>query len=174
MNSNQVAILNPSATMRSGTAWKVVYASPCPVRANRFALENRPGGKWTLSVDSWDFCQGGALAENQCGNLPKVADACRFQFSVEQEGQPDFGALKLFLDPLADAIDPALLKVERTAQGRILVDFGRDTALRGISFPSGTDVSGISAALAPPPNSARLASKAFFASSVPCTISVNS
>lgn len=143
MSTNLVAILRPAGMRRTSDGWIAAYSSAGAIRANRFELENEPTGPWTLSVDSWDFCHGESLARNQCENLPKVADANRFQLLVRQDEKPAIGALRLFLDPLADDIDKSLLKVSATGGKGLFIDFGRDTALRGIFLPAGTDASKI-------------------------------
>ncbi|MBR0055783.1 MAG: alpha-L-fucosidase [Kiritimatiellae bacterium] len=133
----------PADVRRTDAGWRVVYSAGGDIKTNRFELENAAGGAWSLSVDSWDFNRGDRLSENLADNLPKVVFASRFQFTVRQEARPEFGALKLLLAPLADGIDPALVKASSPDGRNALFDLGRDTAVRGISFPAGTDTSGI-------------------------------
>ena len=136
-------ILEPAAVTRTDSGWRVVYVSGAPVKVNRFEWRNEPAGAWRLTVDSWSFCRGTELEQDHCENLPKVVYASRFQFEVAGDGNWHPGTLALKLVPLADGIDPALLRVETLANGRVFIDFGRDTALRGVFFQSGAETGGI-------------------------------
>ncbi len=127
----------PSSVERTEGGWRAVYTLGAPVKANRFSLSNAPAGAWVLTADSWVYGKGDALSENQSANFPKVTWASRFQFEVKGEADPKFGSLDLSLEPLADEIDPKLMKVEKVGDERVFVDFGRETAVRGVFLPAG-------------------------------------
>ncbi len=128
----------PSEVARTDSGWRVTYAAEAPVKANHFRLENAPAGAWSLTADSWEYGRGDALAANAFENFPKVTYASRFQFCVKGDADPKMGRLELSLLPLADSIDPKLLKVVQKSDDIVFIDFGRDTALRGICLPAGT------------------------------------
>ena len=143
LQASAVTIDAPAAVERTEGGWRAVYAVGTPVKANRFALENAPGGEWTLTVDSLRYGKGEALPANASGNFPKATYCSRFQFDVKGGGNPKFGRLSATLEPLADGVDPKLMRVEQRRANRVFADFGRETAVRGVFLPksAGGDVS---------------------------------
>ena len=135
LGASAMTIDAPASVVKTERGWSAVYAVAAPVKVNRFALENAPAGAWTLTVDSWCYGKGGALAANTAANFPKVTYASRFQFDVAGDADPRFGRLSVTLEPLADAVDPKLMRVVQQGEKRVFVDFGRDTAVRGVFLP---------------------------------------
>ena len=135
LGASAMTIDAPASVVKTESGWSAVYAVAAPVKANHFALENAPAGAWTLTADSWRYGKGDALAANASANFPKVTYASRFQFDVAGDADPKFGRLSVTLEPLADDVDPKLMRVVQQRDNRVFADFGRDTAVRGVFLP---------------------------------------
>ena len=125
----------PTAVRKSGAGWAFVYAMPRPEEVNAFKVEvDGKVAAWTLSVNGETVLKGGALSGAYEENLPKEYPASYVRFETEAAEAPRLVRFELTHVPFADAVDPKLLKVVNQSERDVVVDFGRDTALRSFAY----------------------------------------
>ena len=125
----------PTAVHPTDHGWSFVYALPKPEEVNYFKVEVAGKvAKWTLTVNDAEVLKGEALAGKYEENLPKEYATQYVTLEVEATKEPKVVRFELTQVPFADTIDPKLLKVTNLTDRDVLVDFGRDTALRSFTY----------------------------------------
>ena len=125
----------PSAVHRTEKGWTFVYAMPKFEEVNYFRVELKGAvSKWALNVNDAEVLAGGALTGAYAENLPCERATQYAQLEVQAEAEPQVVRFELSRVPYADAIDPVLLKVTNLTDRDVLIDFGRDTALRSFTY----------------------------------------
>ena len=119
--------------------WEYDFVFPAPVEFNFATIKERGDNAkaWRLLADGWRFGRGGTIGAQCRAHLAKVGVHQIVTLAVEGEKRPLIEDLSVSMAPLADGIDPKLMKIKQIDPKSVFVDFGRDTALVGFSYPGG-------------------------------------
>lgn len=119
--------------------WEYDFVFPAPVEFNFVTIkENGNNAKaWRLLADGWRFGRGGAIGAECRAHLTKAGVHQIVTLAVEGDKRPQIEDLSVSMAPLAEGIDPKLMKVKQVDSKTVFVDFGRDTAIVGFSYPGG-------------------------------------
>lgn len=130
---------SPTAIREVEGGWEYDFILGRPTEFNYVTIDEVGSNArtWKLYADGWIFGQGSSIGPACGAHLAKVGTHQAITLFVAGDAKPEIRDLTVSLVPLADGIDPKLLKVRQQDERTVFVDFGRDTAIVGFSYAGG-------------------------------------
>ena len=128
----------PTSVEKTAKGWSFTYIARQPETVN-FVVIDEVGakvGRWRIFGDGWEFLRGEKMGSLFAVNLPHEHKLSNLRIEVEAAEKPVFRTVEAKRVPYADAIDPRLFRVVQEDETTVLADFGRDTAVAGVSYPA--------------------------------------